>query len=116
MLLSTLVCYAHAAGITNYNTGVGGQKNTGSIMSDVDTSQLQDPEFIEDQKGMDLDDPVEVQLGYITCLATGFQGGICRDVWKVCLKQKAILLEMIKKGKSYRPWLCEDGRFIKEFL
>lgn len=67
---------------------------------------------INEYKKIDMSDPVEVQLGFVMCGLSGFQGSDCKKVLKFCIKQKILWKEALSK----KPWLCEDGRFIKEFF
>lgn len=76
-------------------------------------SEALDPSNIRESQSIDYDDPVEVQMAYLMCSLELFQGSVCRKVLKVCLVQKAKVAKDLIKGN---PWLCEDGRFIREFL
>tara|TARA_Y100000052_G_C2896071_1_gene53912 strand:- start:83 stop:556 length:474 start_codon:yes stop_codon:yes gene_type:complete len=84
--------------------------------TDTAPTQKSQPRFdratINEYKKIDMSDPVEVQLGFVMCGLSGFQGSDCRKVLKFCIKQKILWKEALSK----KPWLCEDGRFIKEFF
>lgn len=106
-----------ATSLSNSDTERRYQSPKGYESSDYQSLSKQfDPEFMKDSQSINYDDPAEVQMAYLMCGLQGFDGSDCKKVLKVCLKQKAMLVEAIKKGKKYKPWLCEDMRFIKEFL
>ena len=71
-----------------------------------------DKDVMKDFQEIDMDDPAEVQMAFLMCGLEGFKGSDCQKVLKFCIKQKLLWEEAL----SSKPWLCEDMRFIKEFL
>lgn len=77
---------------------------------------LNDRGLMNDLQTLDYDDSEEMTLAYFLCGAKGFEGSECQRVYRKCSDQAKALERAIRKGKSYKPWVCTDPRVVRKFL
>lgn len=78
--------------------------------------QRLDPGALGDMSRIDYDDTEEMTLAYFGCQAFPGQYKECPSIMRFCNNQARALARAIRKGKSYKPWVCTDFRIIKRFL
>lgn len=78
--------------------------------------QQLDPGVLGDMSRIDYDDTEEMTLAYYGCQAFPGQYDECPKIMRFCNNQARALARAIRKGKSYKPWVCTDFRIIKRFL